>query len=199
MANVSCAAKLAANIAIDCERPIVGGYTGEGILIPFSSVTPEIVQDAANPRKIVSITIGASDKVVLVDNVSSQPFGGSTTAGNADSGYPEFTKTMAVKVPMRGAKVSRDVIEPLFDDPQGFLGIFPKRDRVGDGGFEVIGFLNPLRGDISSLSRDESANGGAWGLNLVSTESWAEVDLVGADGTYASALENYEQLKAKAF
>ena len=100
---------------------------------------------------------------------------------------------------MRGADVSRDVVEPMFDDPMGFLGIFPKRDRVADGGFEVIGFINPLRGDIASLTRDESANGGAWGLNLVSTEAWAEVDLVGADGTYASALENYEQLKAKAF
>ena len=199
MAYTSCAAKLAANIAIDCEHPIVGGYTGEGILIPFSSVTPTIVQDAGNPRKIKSITIGTNDKVVLVDNVNSQPFGGSTTAGNADSGYPEFVKTMAVKVPMRGAEVSQDVIEPLFDDPQGFLGIFTKRDRVVDGGFEVIGFLNPLRGDISSLTRDESANGGAWGLNLTCTESWAEVTLVGVDGTYSSALAIYEQLKSKAF
>ena len=195
----SCLANLAANIAMDCEHPIVGGYTGEGILIPLSSVTPEIVQNASNPRKIESITIGASDKVVFVDNVNSAPFAGSTTAGNADSGYPEFAKTIAVKVPMRGAKVSRDVIEPLFDDPMGFLGIFPKRDRVADGGFEVVGFLNPLRGDIASLARDESANGGAWGLNLVCTEAWAEVDLVGVGGDYATALENYEQLKAKAF
>ena len=199
MAYTSCAAKLAANIAIDCDHPIVGGYTGEGILIPLSSVTPTIVQDAANKRKIKSITIGTNDKVVLVDNVNAQPFGGSTTAGNADSGYPDFVKTMAVKVPMRGANVSRDVIEPLFDDPMGFLGIFPKRDRVADGGFEVIGFLNPLRGDIASLARDESANGGAWALNLTCTESWAEVTLVGVDGTYASALANYEQLKSKAF
>lgn len=195
----SCLANLAANIAMDCEHPIVGGYTGEGILIPLSSVTPEIVQNASNPRKIESITIGESDKVVFVDNVNSAPFAGSTTAGNADSGYPEFVKTIAVKVPMRGAKVSRDVIEPLFDDPMGFLGIFPKRDRVADGGFEVIGFLNPLRGDIASLARDESANGGAWGLNLVCTEAWAEVDLVGVGSDYATALENYEQLKAKAF
>jgi hypothetical protein len=199
MAYVSCAARLAANIAQDCEHPIVGGYTGVGILIPLSQVTPTIVQDASNPRKITSITIDETDKVVFVDNVNSQPFGGSTTAGNADSGYPEFTKTMAMRVPMRGASVSRDVIEPMFDDPMGFLGIFPKRDKVADGSFEVIGFLNPLRGDIASLTRDESANGGAWSLNLVTTEAWAEVDLVGIDGTYASALEVFEALKAKAF
>jgi hypothetical protein len=106
---------------------------------------------------------------------------------------------MAMRVPMRGASVSRDVIEPMFDDPMGFLGIFPKRDKVADGSFEVIGFLNPLRGDIASLTRDESANGGAWSLNLVSTEAWAEVALVGIDGTFASALDVFEALKAKAF
>lgn len=195
----NCAAKLAANIAQDCEHPIVGGYTGEGILIPFSQVTLNVVQNADNPRKIESITIGNSDKVVFVDNVNAQPFGGSTTVGNADSGYPEFTKTMAMRVPMRGASVSRDVIEPMFDDPMGFLGIFPKRDKVSDGSFEVVGFLNPLRGDITSLTRDESANGGAWSLNLVTTEAWAEVTLVGTDGTFTSALEVFNTLKAKAF
>lgn len=199
MAYVSCAARLAANIAQDCEHPIVGGYAGVGILIPLSQVTPNIVQNAENPRKIESITIGAEDKVVFVDNVNSNPFGGSTTTGNADSGYPEFAKTIAMRVPMRGANVSRDVIEPMFDDPQGFIGIFQKRDKVADGAFEVVGFLNPLRGDIASLTRDESANGGAWSLNLVTTEAWAEVDLVGIDSTYASALSVFEALKAKAF
>lgn len=199
MAYVSCAARLAANIAQDCEHPIVGGYTGEGILIPLSAVTPNIVQNAENPRKIESITIGESDKVVFVDNVNSNPFGGSTTTGNADSGYPEFAKTMAVRVPMRGAMTSRDVIEPLFDDPQGFIGIFPKRDKVADGAFEVVGFLNPLRGDIASLTRDENTNGGSWGLNLVTTEPWAELDLVGTNQDYASALSVFNALKAKAF
>ena len=199
MAYTSCAAKLAANIALDCDNPIVGGYAGEGILIPLSKVTPNIVQDADNPRKIKSITIGSSDKVVLVDNVSSSPFSGSSTAGNGDSGYPEYTKTISMRIPMRGAKVSRDVVEPLVDDPIGYLGIFQKRDKSGDGSFEVIGFLNPMRGDITSLSRDESANGGAWSINMVCNESWAELDLVGVDETYVSALAAYESLKSKVF
>jgi hypothetical protein len=56
-----------------------------------------------------------------------------------------------------------------------------------------------LRGDIASLTRDENANGGAWGLNLTCTEAWAEVTLVGIDGTFASAMQVFEALKAKAF
>lgn len=198
MAYTSCAAQLAANIAQNCEHPIVGGYTGMGILIPLSQVTPQIVQDATNPRKIKTITIPSGGKVIVVDNVNATPFAGSTTAGNADSGYPQFTKTISLRVPMRGAGVSKDVIEPLFDDAEGFIGIFPKRDKVGDGSFEVIGFQNAMRGDIASLTRDESANGGAWSLNLTCVESWAEVDLVGDSDTYSSALANYNTLLAAA-
>lgn len=199
MAYTSCAAKLAANIAQDCEHPIVGGYTGVGILIPLSQVTMNVVQSAANPRIIESITVGAGDNVVFVDNVNNAPFSGSNTAGNADSGFPEFAKTINVRVPMRGANTSRDVIEPMFDDPQGFVGIFPKRDKVADGAFEVIGLLNPLRGDISSLTRDESANGGSWSLNLTTVEPWAELTLVGTGNDYTSALAVFEALKAKSF
>lgn len=194
----SCAALLAANIAQDCERPIVGGYVGNGILIPLSAVVLNVVQEATNPRKIKTFNIERG-KLVYVDNVSATPFTGSSTAGNSDSGYPEFAKTIAMRIPMRGAKVSRDVIEPLIDDPMGYIGIFPKRDKVGDGSFEVIGFLNPLRGDIASVSRDESANGGAWSVNMMTKEAWAEVTLVGADDTYASALEHFEQLVAKTY
>lgn len=199
MAIISCAAQLAANIANNCEHPLVGGYAGTGVLIPLSQVVPTIVQDAANPRKITSITIPADAKVVAVDNVSTTPFTGSNTTGSADSGYPQFIKTLAMRVPLRGADVSRDVVEPIFDDPEGFIGIFPKRDKIGDGSFEVIGFLDAMRGDIASLTRDESANGGAWSLNMVSTEYWAEVDLVGANNDYSSALSNYNQLLAQAF
>jgi hypothetical protein len=199
MAYTSCAASLAANIARDCEHPIVGGYTGTGVLLPLSSVTPNIVQDTENPRKIKTISIGSGEKAVFVDNVTTTPFTGSSTAGNADSGYPEFLKTIAVRVPQRGADVSKDIIEPLFEDPEGFIGIFPKRDKVGDGSFEVVGFLNPLRGDIASLTRDESANGGAWAVNLTCTEAWAEVTLVGAEDDYASALAAFEALKAQTF
>lgn len=193
MAYTSCAAELAASIAQNCDQPLVGGYTGMGILIPAGSVS--FVQDAENKRKIKSIV---TEKVFVVDNVTATPFTGSTTAGNSDSGYPAFTKTLSVRVPMRGADTSRDVIEGLVSSPDGYVAVLAKKDKSADGAFEVVGFLQPLMGDVTTVSRDESANGGAWTINLTCTEAWAEVSLVGADGTYESAKEAFNELVAKA-
>lgn len=199
MPYTPCAAQLAANITVDCANPIVGGYTGEGVIIPLSSVTPTIVKNAENPRMITTLSVGESDKVVVVDNVFAEPFAGSSTAGNADSGRPMYVKTIAVRIPSRGAEVSKNIVEPMFNSPEGFIGIFPKKDKNNDGAFEVVGLLQAMKGDISTLTRDENANGGDWSLSLVATEPFAEVTLVGEDKTYASAKAMYDALVAKAY
>jgi hypothetical protein len=126
--------------------------------------------------------------------VFAAPFTGSTTAGNNENGRNGYLKTLSVRVPMRGADVSKDVIEPLVKDPNGFVVIVEKRDKVGDGSYEVIGYQNALRGDIAGVTRDESANGGDWIVPLTTIEKWAEVDLVGAAETYESAKKEFEGL-----
>ena len=197
MAYTSCAAKIAANIQQDCNKPLVGGYTGRAVIFPANDFArAEVVVSASNPREILSITLPPDGSVLpyVIDNVFQTPFGGSSTAGNADNGRNGYLKTIAVRIPMRGADVSKDVVEPLVKDPAGFVVIVEKRDKVGDGSYEVIGYQNSLRGDIASLTRDESANGGDWLVNLTTVESWAEVDLVGADEDYASAKMNFEFL-----
>lgn len=197
MAYTKCAQNLVQNIAQNCASPIVGGYTGRGVLIPLSVLTPTIVQDNDNPRLVTTLSVSGTG-VVVVDNVFADPFTGSTTTGNADSGRPMYTKTMAIRIPMRGGAVSKDVVEPLFNSPEGFIGVFEKKDKSGDGSFEVVGLLQAMKGDIASLTRDESANGGDWSVNVVSTEPFAEVALVGEDKTYASAKAAFEALIAQA-
>ena len=199
MAYKSCSAKIAASIQQDCNKPLVGGYTGRAVIFPANDFArAEVVVSASNPREILSITLPPDGSVLpyVIDNVFQTPFGGSSTAGNADNGRNGYLKTIAVRIPMRGADVSKDVVEPLVKDPAGFVVIVEKRDKVGDGSFEVIGYQNSLRGDIASLTRDESANGGDWLVNLTTVESWAEVDLVGADEDYASAKMNFELLSS---
>jgi hypothetical protein len=197
MAYKNCAAQIAANIAQDCNRPLVGGYTGRAVIIPANDFAKaEVVIDANNPRKIMSIVLPPDGSVMAytIDNVFATPFTGSTTAGNNESGRNGYLKTLAVRIPMRGADVSRDVIEPLVKDAEGFVVIAEKRDKVGDGSYEVIGYQNSMRGDISSVTRDESANGGDWLVNLTTIEKWAEVALVGAAETYESAKKEFEGL-----
>ena len=197
MAYVSCAAKIAASIQQDCNKPLVGGYTGRAVIMSaIDFERAEVVRSATNPREILSIVLPPDGSVMAytIDNVFAAPFTGSTTAGNSENGRNGYLKTLSVRVPMRGADVSKDVIEPLVKDPNGFVVIAEKRDKVGDGSYEVIGYQNALRGDIAGVTRDESANGGDWIVPLTTIEKWAEVTLVGAAETYESAKKEFDGL-----
>ena len=197
MTYISCAAKIAANIQQDCNRPLVGGYTGRAVIMSATDFErAEVVRSASNPRKILSIVLPPNGSVMAykIDNVFSAPFTGSTTAGNNENGRNGYLKTVSVRVPMRGADTSMKVIEPLVKDPNGFVMILEKRDKVGDGSYEVIGYQNALRGDIAGVTRDESANGGDWIVPLTTVEKWAEVTLVGSAETYESARKEFEGL-----
>lgn len=197
MTYISCAAKIAANIQQDCNKPLVGGYTGRAVIMSAKDFErAEVVRSASNPRKILSIVLPPDGSVMAytIDNVFSAPFTGSTTAGNNENGRNGYLKTVSVRVPMRGADTSMKVIEPLVKDPNGFVMILEKRDKVGDGSYEVIGYQNALRGDIASVTRDESANGGDWIVPLNTVEKWAEVTLVGSAETYESARKEFEGL-----
>ena len=197
MAYVSCAAKIAASIQQDCNKPLVGGYTGRAVIMSATDFErAEVVRSATNPRKILSVVLPPDGSVMAytVDNVFAAPFTGSTTAGNTDNGRNGYLKTLSVRVPMRGADTSMKVVEPLVKDPNGFVMILEKRDKVGDGSYEVICYQNALRGDIAGVTRDESANGGDWIVPLTTVEKWAEVTLVGSAETYESAHKEFEGL-----
>lgn len=193
----NCVTTIAGNIGLSCDSPLEGGYTGRGILIPMEA-HPVLTRNAQNPRIIEGIVIDEDAHVCSVDNAGATPFDGSSTTGNNDAGYAKFAKAMAVRVLARGAQVSRDVLEPLVKSGRGFVGIFEKVDRVGDGSFEVIGALSPLKcTDPSTVSRTESANGGAWNVTLQCQETWPELTLFKTD--YSTSLGLFEALLEKAF
>lgn len=193
----SCIGNIAGNIGLDCTNPIEGDYTGRGVLIPMEAV-PELTKDAQNPRIISNIAIATGAKVVSVDNEGATPFDGSQTTGNNDAGYVRFTKAIAIRMPERGADFAAKVVEPLVKSGRGFIGVFEKRDRVGDGSFEVIGAQSPMKVvDPATVTRQENANGGAWLATLQSTEVYAESVLFDTD--YATTLAKFEALLAQAF
>ena len=193
----TCVSTIAGNIGLDCEHPIEGGYTGRGVLIPMES-NPVLTRDSQNPRIIKSVTLAENAKVCVVDNAGAAPFDGSSTTGNNDAGFPKFTKAMALRILARGAKASKDVIEPLVKSGRGFIGIFEKVDQLGDGSFEVIGAQSPLKcADPATFTRSETANGGAWSGTLQCSEHWAELVLFDTD--YETSLAAFEALLAKGF
>lgn len=185
----SCIADLAKNITANCAKPLAGGYTGRGVIIPYGK-QGVIVQDAENPRIIKSIT---PSQVFEIDNASiTQPFNGSNKVSSAESGKKQVTKTVALRIPLRGAAVSKEIVEPLLASPLGFIVVLEKTDKVGDGSFEVIGFQSALKTNDDGISHNEYENGGDIAVTMSCVEDWYEVTLFDTD--YNTTLEAFQGL-----
>lgn len=197
----NCLNNIARNIAQDCDAPLLGGYSGMGVLVPADS-NYTVTQNSSNPR-LVEALVPENESAIVVDNVSvAQPFAGSTTASNTDSGVRAYAKTISFRIPLRGAAVSKELVEPLASG-KGFVLVVEKDDRHHvDGRYEVIGLQSPLKVTADGVQRTESENGGAILVTMACTESWFESTLVGAqtDGEYtqAGAKAAFDAMVAKA-
>lgn len=196
MAYQSCAASLAANIAKDCSNPQVGGYTGRGLLIPLSNTLTYAI-NANNPRIITSITMGQNDKLAVIDNVWPTAFDGSSTQSNGDDGRMMYGKSFSFRIPLRGAGVSKDIVEPLADAPLGYLAVLEKKDRRGDGSYEIVGYCEGLQANVDGIVRNENENGGDIVVTMSCQEQWFEVTLFDTD--YATTKSAFETLMASAY
>lgn len=176
---MNCVGKIARSIAMNCKSPLVGGYTGRGVLIEWDDVAA-IVQDTQNARKVLGITLAEGAKVCALDNAGLvTPLEGSNTTGGNDAGYTQFVKTLSARILSRGAVSSAELVEPLVKSVHGYLAVLEKQDKVGDGSYEVVGLTAPLRMvDPASIVRNENENGGAVTFSLQASEHWFESTLV---------------------
>lgn len=196
MTYASCAGSLAANIAKDCSKPMTGGYTGRGLLIPLSNTLTYAI-NATNPRIITSITMGASDKLAVIDNVWPSAFDGTNTQSNADSGRTLYGKTFAFRIPLRGAGTSKDIVEPLVESPLGYLAVLEKKDRRGDGSFEIVGYCQGLTVNADGIVRNENENGGDIVVTMSCQEQYFEVTMFDTD--YNTTKAAFETMLLSAF
>ena len=192
----SCAGNLAANIAKDCAHPMVGGYTGRGLLIPLTN-TLTFAVDASNPRIITGINMAAGDKLAVIDNVWPSAFNDSNTQSNANGGRLKYTKTFAFRIPLRGADTSKDIVEPLVDSPLGYLAVLEKKDRVGDGSYEIVGYGQGLTVNPDGIVRNENENDGDIVVTMSCEEQFFEVTLF--DTNYTTTKAAFEALMTKSF
>ena len=196
MAYASCAGSLAANIAKDCAHPMAGGYTGRGLLIPLTNTLTFSVS-GTNPRIITGITMAVGDKLAVIDNVWPSSFNGSQTQSNADAGRMMYSKTFTFRIPLRGADVSKDIVEPLAEAPLGYIAVLEKKDRRGDGSYEIIGYGQGLTANADGIMRNENENGGDIVVTMSTSEQYFEVTLY--DTNYATTKSAFETLMNSAY
>lgn len=197
MAYTSCAATMADNIAKDCSAPIAGGYTGRGVLIDLADA-PTLTRDGSNPRIITAITLGVGVKVAVIDNAfSPTPLTGSNTQSNTDDGMMKHRKTVVLTIPKRGGGASKKIVEPTYQSPLGYLAVLEKKDRNGDGSFEVIGAEQGLLANADGIVRDEYTNGGCTMVTMSTNEVNFENVFFATD--YETTLAAFEALLANGY
>lgn len=197
MAYTSCAATLADNIAKDCAKPLAGGYTGRGILIDLADVASFTVS-GTNPRIISAIALATGKKVSVIDNAfSPSPLNGSNSQSNTDDGMMKFRKTLVLTIPKRGAKASKEIVEPTYQSPLGYVAILEKKDRNGDGSFELVGYEQGLKANADGIVRNEYENGGATIVTMSTNE--VNYENVFYDTDYATTLAAFETLMTSAY
>lgn len=189
---LSCFGEAMASIAPDCNNPLVGGYTGRGALIPSDSITA-VTASSSNPRILESIT---ADTIIGIENAVVTPFDGSTTASTADDGKMSFGKTISFRIPLRGANTAKNIVEPLAYSTTGYVAIVEKKDKVGDGSFEIIGYNQGLKVNADGIQRNENENGGDVSVTMSCTEGWFEATLFKTD--YATSKGLFEALLSEA-
>lgn len=189
---------------MNCASPLVGGYTGRGVIIDWEDVQG-ITQDSQNPRMVKAIALASSAKVCALDNAGLvTPLEGSNTTGGSDAGYIQFVKALSARILSRGAVSSAELVEPLVKSAHGFLVLLEKMDKVGDGSIEVVGLNSPMRvTDPASVVRNENENGGAVSFSMTATEHWFESTLVptpeDGESQWHASKAAFEALLANAF
>ena len=197
LAYASCAATMADNIAKDCAAPLAGGYTGRGVLIDLADA-PTITRDGSNPRIITAITLGVGKSLAVIDNAfTPQPLNGSNSQSNTDDGMLKHRKTLVLTIPKRGAAASKEIVEPTYQSPLGYLAVLEKKDRNGDGSFEVVGAEQGLVANADGIVRNEYENGGCTIVTMSTNEVNFENVLFATD--YETTLAAFEALLAKGY
>ena len=197
LAYASCAATMADNIAKDCAAPLAGGYTGRGVLIDLADA-PTLTRDGSNPRIITAITLGVGKSLAVIDNAfTPQPLNGSNSQSNTDDGMMKHRKTLVLTIPKRGGKASKEIVEPTYQSPLGYLAVLEKKDRNGDGSFEVVGAEQGLVANADGIVRNEYENGGCTIVTMSTNEVNFENVLFATD--YETTLAAFEALLAKGY
>jgi hypothetical protein len=197
MAYTPCSQDIAANIVLNCAAPATPGLKSVALLIARKDIDT-IAYNATNPNQITAFTLKADAKVAVIDNAVNNPFDGSIVELATDGLYPSYNKTINFKVPDYGGAVSKDIIEPLAKNTDGFVIIVQRRNQRGDGSFVVIGTENGAKVTTQANNMTDTATSGIWSVTVVETGA-SKAEVVFFDTDYQTTLADFNTLKGKSY
>lgn len=143
-------------ITADCENPIFAGVAGEAIILNYSQIQ-SITYDENNGNIITGITMKASTKGYIVQQLGNQPFDGTQTE-MADGTYAKkFNNTVNFAVLDNGPDICRDVVDNLANGKFVVIMQNDYKHANADNKYQVYGAAKGLK--ATSIVRE------VWGDN----------------------------------
>jgi len=178
-----CAAQVAANIAMNCANPITPGLEEIGLLFNRQDIIG-YTESATEPRMKTAIQVRTGAKPYIIYNPFTTPFDGTMVDANLEGLIPGYNKTLVFGVPMIGAKVSHDIVEPLLKNRSGFVAIIERKNKQGDGTFVIIGSETGAKCTVQTENFNDVATSGMTVCTLVEEKAqFKEVVLYDSDLT----------------
>jgi len=188
-----CQVKVNGNVKDDCDNPAVAGFKSLGIGIHRNDAI--LTRDAGNKRKITGITLKEGATPFAIYNPDIIPYAGSKNSVDYGNARPTFKKSVIFGIPNVGADASRDIIEPILKNRDGFILILPRKNQVADGGFVIVGSECGAVGTAGEQDYTDTKKNGMIEVTLTEEgANYAEVTLSGA--TFDAAQATFDGLLA---
>ena len=188
-----CSSEIKKSIMQDCQKPIIHGWEDTILFFNFKDVL--FVPNATNYRLKTAIELRQGAKPFAVYNPANIPFEGVQEEAVFDGTRPAYNKTLTFTIPMRGGDTSRDVVEPLLKNREGFVAILAAKDKVGDGSFPIIGSESGAVCTVQSRQNANVAQGGEWQITLVE-ESVPTAEICLFDTDYTTSRAEFDRVLA---
>ena len=185
----ACDLSMGASIQADCTNKPKAGFDSIGV--GGKKADFDFVYDATNPRIVVSITPKAGKKPFAIKDP--KLFDGSGLEVSLDSLYPTYTKNIMFAIGNIGAEGSKEVVDPLVADKEGFFFILKRKLQAIDGGFPIIGLETGCKISAGSKVDTDTATNGV--LTVTMTETGATYSEMTLSTTTVG--EDYADVEAK--
>lgn len=171
-----CIGLLASSVTQDCDNPRIAGYEDVALIFNRSDIDwTAVTVDAQNSRIVTGITMVSGKKPFVVYNpkMANLPFNGTNSVFASD--VDRYTKQVMFYYKGIGGDASKDVIEPLKSGQ--FMMILQRKDHIGDGSFQLIGYQSGLTASAQELNEEQ----GYWSMTMEASEPSAEVSFFDTD------------------
>lgn len=167
-----CEQSILNNIVDSCDNPMFSGIEQVAVIINKGDIQ-KVVTDGSNHRIVTDIVLGQDGQgnqkyAFSVINARNNPYQGTSTSVVVGDYKNTFTRTVSLFVPMDGAKVSKEILDPMANGR--FVVIMQNQfvNDENDNEYQIYGIDKGLK--VSEMTQTKYENNDYWLITFTEEE-----------------------------